>query len=67
MAPTVFYASGTRGKSIRADGHGGILARGWYVRVRKLDSAVHGPFESEVKARRAAFGWAEKLPSRTIV
>lgn len=48
----VFYASGSKGKSVRADGKGGLLARGWYV--RKGDSPLIGPLKSRRAAEEAA-------------
>lgn len=47
-AAKVFYASGARGRSVRADGEGGTLAKGWYVRTQ--GSGLLGPFASERKA-----------------
>lgn len=47
----VFYASGTRGKSVRADGEGGSLARGWYY--FRLSGLCVGPFATCIKAAKA--------------
>jgi hypothetical protein len=30
--PQIFFASGMKGKNVRANGLGGVLSRGWYVR-----------------------------------
>jgi hypothetical protein len=51
--PKVFYASGAqawRGNA-RADGKGGLLARGWWLRTAK--GALVGPFTTERKAENA--------------
>jgi hypothetical protein len=43
----VFFASGERGKEVRADGKGGTLKRGFYVRV---SDGSHGPFNKAHEA-----------------
>lgn len=50
----VFYASGSQPwrQNARADGKGGLLAKGWYY--MPLYSGSFGPFSSERKARVAA-------------
>ena len=50
MEAKIFYASGARGNEVRADGSGGLLARGWYARV---NGQRHGPFSTEAKAKAA--------------
>jgi hypothetical protein len=46
-----FFASGQKGKEVRADGKGGTLARGFYV---KTDSDTFiGPFRTRKKAETA--------------
>lgn len=55
----VFYASGRRGKEVRADGNGSVLARGWYgVRAlrRGVSGGRFGPFKTKTEANFAAFG-----------
>lgn len=49
---TVFWASGTKGKSVRADGKGKTLARGfWYnVPFISLGVVLAGPFATKVRA-----------------
>lgn len=44
----VFYASGTKGQSVRADGNGGVMAKGWWV--HKPRGGLFGPFPTERKA-----------------
>ncbi|UMY16638.1 hypothetical protein MMB17_18415 [Methylobacterium organophilum] len=59
---TLFYASGNRGKSVKADGSGGVLARGWY---RQADGAepVEGPFPTKTAARHASSETSSKRPA----
>ena len=57
----LFYASGMRGPEIRADGKGGLLARGWYFRNGyKPDGealVLKGPDTSERRAATALREW----------
>lgn len=55
MTKRIVYASGSKGKTVRADGQGSFLARGWYI--QKDDVPIQGPFKSENLARREAYGW----------
>jgi hypothetical protein len=43
-----FYASGKHGPQVRADGRGGVMARGWYVRDEH--GVAFGPLASEPPA-----------------
>lgn len=60
----VFYASGQRGNEVRADGKGGVLARGWYARIY---SALHGPFPTERKAKEAVADAVLSSQPRTVI
>ena len=48
-----FYASGERGDEVRADGKGGVMARGYYGRDKA--ETLHGPFRCRRDADRAAY------------
>ncbi|AKU43061.1 hypothetical protein RCTITAN_45 [Rhodobacter phage RcTitan] len=50
----VFYASGVKGKEVRADGNGATLARGWYC--REDGRGRFGPFKTKTEANMKAFG-----------
>jgi hypothetical protein len=42
----IFYAGGAKGPNARADGKGGLLARGWYISVCTIGGTpvnVYGP------------------------
>ncbi|QXN71357.1 hypothetical protein RCGINGERSNAP_89 [Rhodobacter phage RcGingersnap] len=54
----LIWASGTKGNSIRADGNGGTMARGWYVIYG--DGSKAGPFAG----KRAA---VDRLPPSDAV
>lgn len=58
----VFYASGLKGKSVRADSNGGTLARGWYVRKVRSGGygSTHGPYPTKTAANLVAFGTARE-------
>ena len=43
-----FFASGSKGNDVRADGSGSTLARGWYY--RSVDQKIVGPHTTEMKA-----------------
>lgn len=47
----ILYASGETGDSVRANGNGGTLARGWYV---KTADGTAGPFAKKTDARIVA-------------
>jgi hypothetical protein len=47
-----FYASGSRGTEVRADGRGGVMARGFYFNDELGDS--YGPYETLARAKSAA-------------
>jgi hypothetical protein len=44
----VFRAAGTKGPHARADGRGGLMARGFYY--RRSDNSFAGPFDTEAQA-----------------
>ena len=44
---TVFYAGGAKGENARANGRGGLLARGWYFIRHKT---TYGPFKTRAQA-----------------
>lgn len=48
---TCFYASGSRGKFVRADGNGKAMSRGWYRRDN-VSREHYGPFTSLEKAKK---------------
>lgn len=54
--PEIIFASGTRGHNVRADGNGGTLARGYYVRVTAENGKPRtiGPFSRKADARAVA-------------
>ena len=55
----VFYASGEKGKEVRADGKGGVMPRGWYaktVTTRIHNGGTFGPFKTKTEANLIAFG-----------
>lgn len=64
MDAKIFYASGQRGNEVRADGKGGLLARGWYARIY---SALHGPFPTERKAKEAVADAVLSSQPRTVI
>jgi hypothetical protein len=45
----IYYAGGTKGPNARADGEGGLLARGWYV--TNTATGRFGPFRTLTEAR----------------
>lgn len=45
----IFFAGGTKGPNARADGCGGLLARGWYVKSTMCGR--FGPFDTLTEAR----------------
>lgn len=47
---TVFFASGSKGNEVRADGYGGFLARGYYFLGA---NGLNGPFANKRQADRA--------------
>lgn len=58
MAVTkVFWAGGSKGPNVRADGKGGFLTRGWYVSTN--GTVVHGPDSFRGCSQHAHFGGAE--------
>lgn len=46
----IFFAGGTKGPNARADGCGGLLQRGWYV--RNTQCGRFGPFATLTEARQ---------------
>lgn len=50
----VVFASGSKGNSVRSNGQGGFLLRGWYV--RRTGGGLLGPFKSKTEANWRAFG-----------
>ncbi len=60
----VIYASGETGKSIRADGNGKSLARGYYVKksgssYRGYSGGLYGPFKTKNRSKYSRV-WAIK-------
>lgn len=50
---TIFFAGGTKGPNARADGNGGLMARGWYVERCSTGGTV-GPFRTKTQAKELA-------------
>jgi len=44
----IFWASGTKGNLVRADGNGGSMRRGFYF--NRIDGTTAGPFDSRTQA-----------------
>lgn len=47
---TIFFAGGSKGDSVRADGNGGFMSRGYYW--RDADGFTHGPYPLSRTAQR---------------
>jgi hypothetical protein len=61
MTTRVFYASGINGKEVRADGKGGTLARGYYIKIEVSSyggkrGGTFGPFKTKTEANIRAWG-----------
>jgi hypothetical protein len=48
----LLFAGGTKGRRVRADGKGELLARGWYY--RHDGQSLNGPFPTITQARNVA-------------
>lgn len=46
----IFFAGGSKGPNHRADGKGGHMTRGWYL--RNTMTGLFGPFPTLTEARR---------------
>lgn len=55
---TIIFASGTKGKHVRANAAGGTLARGGYVKDTRRGGygLVRGPFRTKTEANLLAYG-----------
>lgn len=57
----ITYAGGCRGPNIRANGLGGLLARGWYVRIA---GDRFGPYRTLTEAKRSPNGVGARVLSK---
>lgn len=58
---TIFYAGGCKGPNARADGNGGLMARGWYVE-RHTTGGVIGPYRTKTEAKTLAGPYCFEKP-----